>query len=78
MNSAQRMQAGIWLVVGLAGCHSATKLEQMQNTQDALLKEARALQQCEHANGYGSDQCASQRAAYQNHLSAFRAGAYDK
>jgi hypothetical protein len=78
MNSGQRMHLGIWLVVGLAGCHTPTKLEQMQNTQDALLKEALALQQCEHANGYGSDQCASQRAAYQNHLSAFRAGAYDK
>jgi hypothetical protein len=62
MNSGHRMHLGIWLAVGLAGCHTPTKLDQMQNTRDALLKDALALQQCEQANGYG--QCASQRAAY--------------
>ena len=78
MNATRKIRAGVLLVVGLAGCRNPTKLEQMQDAQDALLKEAIALQQCERANGYGSDECASQRAAYQNHLSAFRAGAYGR
>ena len=76
MNAARKIRAGALLAVGLAGRHNPTKIEQMQDAQDALLKEAIALQQCERLNSYGSDPCAPQRAAYQNHLSALRAGAY--
>jgi hypothetical protein len=61
------------LVAGLIRCGSATKQEQMQGAQDALIKEAIALQRCETSNGYSSERCAGQRAAYESDLAAFRA-----
>jgi hypothetical protein len=61
------------LVAGLIGCGSGTKQEQMQGAQDALIKEAMALQRCETINGYSSERCADQRAAYESDLAAFRA-----
>jgi uncharacterized lipoprotein len=72
MNTARKMQAGVLLAIGLAGCHSPWKEEQMQAPQDALLKEAMALQQCEMKAGYTSQQCAAQRKAYEDHLAAFK------
>ena len=77
MNAAQRVQVGIVLAIGLAGCHTPLKEEQMQAAQDALLKEAMALQQCEQEAGYSSQQCAAQRTAYENHLAAFK-GSYGR
>jgi uncharacterized lipoprotein len=77
MKAAQRAQAGVLLAIGLAGCHSPSKEEQMQAAQDPLFKEAMALQQCELKAGYTSQQCAAQRKAYEDHFAAFK-GSYSR
>ena len=72
MNAARTMLAGILLAMGLVSCHSASKEEQVQSAQDALLKEAMSLQQCERTKGCSSQQCAAQRKAYEDHLADFK------
>jgi hypothetical protein len=44
----------------------------MRAAQNDLYSEATALSQCETTNGYSSEQCASQRAAYNRDLAAFK------
>ena len=61
------------IFANVVACHSPTKQEQMQAAQDDLIKEAVALQRCEASNGYSSQQCAEQRAAYNQDIAAFRA-----
>lgn len=61
------------MIVGLAGCSSSTKEQQLQSSQDALLSEAMALQHCEATNGYSSQECIAQRQAYEDHLATFKA-----
>ena len=73
MNLTRRTQATVLFFVGLAGCGSPTKQDELQAKQDVLLKEAMALQQCESTKGYSSPDCAAQRSAYESHLGAFKA-----
>jgi hypothetical protein len=61
------------LMVVLVGCSSPTMQEKMQDAQHDLLSEAMDVQRCESANGYSSEKCASQRKAYEDDLSRFRA-----
>jgi hypothetical protein len=58
--------------IAVVGCHSATPQDQMGAAQNDLLSEATALQQCEITNGYSSEHCAAQSAAYERDLAAFR------
>lgn len=74
MNLARRAaQVTALLIIGLAGCGSPTKQDELQAKQDALLKEAMALQQCESTKGYSSPDCAARRSTYESHLAAFKA-----
>lgn len=49
----------------------------MRAAQNDLYSEAMELSQCETTNGYSSERCASQRAAYNRDLAAFK-GKYAK
>jgi hypothetical protein len=73
MKFDRRICACVLLAVGLIGCGSPTKQQQLQASQDALVNEAMAVQRCEATNGYSSQQCAAQRKAYEDHLAAFKA-----
>jgi hypothetical protein len=63
------MLRAVFVLLIVAGCHSATPSEQLND----LLTEAVALQRCETSNGVGSKQCADQRATYVRELAAFQA-----
>jgi uncharacterized lipoprotein len=65
-------RACVLLIAGLAGCSQPTHEQQLQSSQDQIIGEAMALQQCENTNGYGSAQCASQRSTYQHDLAVFK------
>jgi len=63
----------VLLIVGLVGCSSPTKEQQMRAARDSLVSEEMDLQQCENTKGYSSEQCAARRETYEGHLAAFRA-----
>lgn len=65
------------LITAICSCHSATPQDQMRAAQNDLYSEAMELSQCETTNGYSSERCASQRAAYNRDLAAFK-GKYAK
>ena len=71
------MRACLLLIAVLTGCSHPTHEQQLQSAQDQIIKDATALQQCEIANGYGSPQCASQRASYEHELAVFK-GTYGR
>jgi hypothetical protein len=73
MEFDRRLLACALLTIGLVGCGSATKQQQLQSSHDALVSEAMALQRCEATNGYSSEECIAQRRVYEDHLATFKA-----
>jgi len=69
MRRAHPCRGAVFALLVVAGCHSATPKEQLND----LLSEAEALQRCEISNGVGSKQCADQRATYVSDLAEFSA-----